>query len=51
MEDDGPVKDDFAPCAMKESFAPSIHQGSNGEEIIDKAREAVSQAPFWVLNL
>jgi hypothetical protein len=32
---------------MKKYFASSIHQGSNGEEIIGKAREAVSQARFW----
>ena len=45
-EDDGPVKGDFAPSVMKENFAPSIHQGRDGEEIIDKAREGVSQACF-----
>ena len=47
LEDDGPIKDDFAPGAMKQNFASIIHQGSNGEEIIGKAREAVSQACFW----
>jgi hypothetical protein len=46
-EDDGPIKDDFASITMKENFASGIHKGSNGEEIIDKAIEAVSQARFW----
>jgi hypothetical protein len=46
-EDDGPVKGDFAPGAMKENFESSVHQGSNGEEIFDKARKAVSQVHFW----
>jgi hypothetical protein len=32
---------------MKENFASHIHQGRDGEEIIDTAREAVSQAHFW----
>jgi hypothetical protein len=47
LEDDDPVEGDFAPGAMKENFASSIHQGSNGEEIIEEVREAVSQACFW----
>jgi hypothetical protein len=47
LEDDGPVEGDFAPGAMKENFASSIHQSSNRETIIDKAREAVSQAHLW----
>jgi hypothetical protein len=42
LEDDGPVEGNFAPGGIKENFASSIHQGSNGEEIIDEAREAVS---------
>ncbi len=47
LEDDGPVEGDFAPGAIKKNFVPSIHQGSNGEEIIDKVREAMSQVRFW----
>jgi hypothetical protein len=46
LEDDGPIKGDFAAGAMKENFSSCIHQGSNDEEIIDKARKAVSQARF-----
>ncbi len=37
-EDDRAIKCDFAASAMEEHFVPGINQGSNGEEIVHKAR-------------
>jgi hypothetical protein len=31
LEDDGPIEGDIASSAMKENFASSVYQGSNGE--------------------
>jgi hypothetical protein len=38
-QDGFPVEGDFATCFVEKYLAPCIAQDSNGEEIVDKARE------------
>ena len=37
------IKGDFTSCAVEVNVAPCIDQSCNGQEIVDKAREAMTQ--------
>jgi hypothetical protein len=46
LQDGFTVEGDSATCFVKEYLAARITQDGEGEEIVDKARELMSQACF-----